>query len=62
MESYLKANEACQLLGISLSLLYKMTAAGSIPCLHIGRAVRFIPEDLKLWQTKNMTGGPVELI
>ena len=62
MERFLKAREACELLGISLSLLYKLTASGGIPCMRIGRSLYFMPDELVRWSGKVLTGHQVELI
>ncbi len=63
MERCLKAKEACQFLGISLSLLYnKLTAADAISLVRIGRMLRFDPDGLTFWQNKRKAGNKAELI
>ena len=44
-----KAAEAAQALTISRRKLWTMTNAGEIPCVRLGRAVRYDPAALRLW-------------
>lgn len=45
----LKPPEAALFLRMSLSFVYKRVAAGAIPCLRIGRSIRFRREELADW-------------
>lgn len=45
----LTAREACQALAISDRKLWSLTAGHEIPCVRIGRAVRYDPRDLEAW-------------
>ena len=45
----LKPDEAAAALGISPRLLWTLTKDGKIPCLRLGRAVRYDPRDLRVW-------------
>ena len=45
----LKPPEAAVALGISPRKLWSMTRAGEIPCVRLGRAVRYDPSDLRAW-------------
>ena len=45
----LKPNEAAAVLGISPRSLWTLTNDGTIPCLRLGRAVRYDPRDLLTW-------------
>jgi len=45
----LRPNEAAQVLAISPRKLWELTDCGEIPCVRIGRAVRYSVEDLKEW-------------
>jgi len=45
----LKPNEAAEMLAISPRLLWSITDSGELPCLRIGRLVRYDPTDLKVW-------------
>jgi excisionase family DNA binding protein len=44
--TYLTLNEACELLRISKSKMYKMTSSKSIPHKKIGKLLRFKPAEL----------------
>lgn len=52
LRSLLTAKEAAEVLAISTRTLWTMTNAGEIPCVRIGRAVRYDPEDLSRWIQK----------
>jgi excisionase family DNA binding protein len=43
------SREAARLLAISTRKLWSLTDCGEIPCLRIGRAVRYAVEDLQQW-------------
>ena len=45
----LNPREAATALAISPRKLWELTNCGDIPCIRIGRAVRYDPEDLKTW-------------
>ena len=45
----LKPADAAKALSISESKLWSMTAGREIPCVRIGRAVRYDPADLRAW-------------
>ncbi len=42
-------DEAAGALTISPRKLWAMTNCGEIPCVRIGRSVRYDPDDLRLW-------------
>jgi len=44
-----KPVDAARCLCISPRKLWAMTNAGEIPCVRLGRAVRYDPEDLRRW-------------
>lgn len=52
----LTPQETANLLGISRSKAYELLAAGELPSVRIGRAVRVPVEGLHRWIDKN-TGG-----
>ena len=54
----LKPNEAAAALRISPRLLWSKTKLGEIPCLHIGKAVRYSPAALQEWIAKRKGGAP----
>lgn len=45
----LTADEAARALAISRHLLWTLTAAGELPCVRVGRAVRYDRADLLAW-------------
>ena len=45
----LKPREAAEALAISPRTLWARTNAGEIPCVRLGRAVRYDPADLRAW-------------
>lgn len=45
--SLLTSREAATILAISPRLLWSLTASGVLPCVRIGRAVRYDPRDLQ---------------
>ena len=45
----LRAHEAAVMLGVSERHLWSMTNRGEIPCVRMGRAVRYPLELLKRW-------------
>jgi len=54
----LKPKEAATLLAISPRLLWSLTQSGDLPCVRIGRAVRYDPRDLTAWiDRQKSTGG-----
>ena len=53
--------EAATALHVSERTLWALTKEGKIPCVRIGRAVRYDPEDIKRWIEKTKTSvAPVE--
>ena len=48
------ACELAQRLGIHRTRLYALVRAGRIPHVRIGRAIRFDPESIRMWE---QTGG-----
>jgi excisionase family DNA binding protein len=45
----LKAREAAQRLAISERYLYQLTASGKVPCVRVGKLVRYSVETLRNW-------------
>ena len=45
----LKPREAAQSLAVSERTLWDLTNRGNLPCVRIGRAVRYDPADLIAW-------------
>ena len=51
----LKPDEAAAALAISPRTLWGLTSNGELPCLRIGRAVRYDPRDLTCWIDRRKT-------
>jgi excisionase family DNA binding protein len=45
----IKPPEAAKLLSIGNRKLWELTNMRAIPCVRIGRAVRYDPNDLRVW-------------
>lgn len=52
------AREAARLLSISDRTLWTMTNRGEIPCVRIGRSVRYSPDDIRAWIESAKTFKP----
>jgi excisionase family DNA binding protein len=52
--------EAAAALNVSERTLWKLTNEGDIPCVRIGRAVRYDPADIRAWidAQKNIAQRP----
>ncbi len=46
-EPLLTAAEAAYMLHISRTRLYRLIRSGQLPVLHLGRMVRFVPQDIR---------------
>lgn len=53
----LTPHEAAKALSISPRKLWGMTADGEIPCVRLGRLVRYPIEDLQAWIQSQAKGG-----
>lgn len=53
----LTANQAAESLAISPRKLWSLTASGEIPCVRIGRSVRYPVSELQRWIEEQMEGG-----
>jgi excisionase family DNA binding protein len=54
----LTRRQAAQTLAIGERTLWELTRSGAIPCLRIGRAVRYSPLDLQAWiETRKHLGS-----
>ena len=45
----LRPQEAAEVLGISSRKLWSMTQSGEVPCIRLGRCVRYSVDDLHRW-------------
>jgi excisionase family DNA binding protein len=52
----LTAKQAAETLAISERKLWSLTNIGAIPCVRIGRAVRYSIVDLNTWIDRHRTG------
>lgn len=48
-EPLLKPQDAADLLSVRLSWVYEAVRDGRLPCIHVGRHVRFLRTDLEGW-------------
>ncbi len=53
----LRPREAAVALAISERLLWSKTNIGEIPCVRVGRSVRYDPADLRAWIASMKTSG-----
>jgi excisionase family DNA binding protein len=53
----LKVSEVAKMLGVTPQHIYKMAAAGLIPCFHVRGAIRFCPSDLADWIKKEIAAS-----
>lgn len=56
MPQYMTIKEAALYLRVSVNWLYLQSAAGKVPCVHFGRSLRFVKEDLDKWAATTFTG------
>ncbi len=49
--------DASEALSISPRKLWSLTAGGEIPCVRIGRSVRYCIDDLRAYVQRNRKGG-----
>lgn len=57
LPSLVDAAQAVKALAISPRKLWQMTAAGEVPCVRLGRSVRYSVQDLCLTVAANTEGG-----
>ncbi len=48
-EPLLRPQEAADLLSVRLSWVYEAVRDGRLPCIHVGRHIRFLRTDLARW-------------
>lgn len=54
----LRTREVAQYLAISERKLWELTNRGDIPCVRVGRAVRYDPADLQRWIEEKKRSNP----
>lgn len=52
-----KPIDAARMVTISERKLWELTNRGEIPCVRIGRSVRYLPADLQEWALSHRQGG-----
>lgn len=52
------SREAARMLSISARTLWTFTAKGEIPCVRIGKAVRYSVDDLRAWIERSRSAAP----
>jgi excisionase family DNA binding protein len=57
IERLLSSREAAKYLGISPRTLWSLTACNELPCVRIGRSVRYDLHDLSAWIESRKTRG-----
>jgi excisionase family DNA binding protein len=55
---HLTAEDLAQRLGISRSDIYEQVKRGTLPCLKIGRRVRFRLQDVERWEASHLQTTP----
>ena len=58
LPALLTPEEAGRTLAIGRRKLWELTNCGELPCVRIGRAVRYDPEDLRAWIERRKSRGP----
>jgi excisionase family DNA binding protein len=53
----LTSREAARYLGISERHLWAITARGDLPCIKLGRTVRYAIEDIEAYLKRSKSGG-----
>lgn len=56
----LRADAVAELLDIELKRVYILAREGILPCVRVGRQVRFNRADLEAWAARGGTGYPDE--
>lgn len=56
-EPLLKPADAAALLNVRPSWVYESVRTGRLPCLKLGRHVRFLRQDLETWLLEQRVGG-----
>ncbi len=56
-EPLLKADQAAALLSVKTSWIYEAVRAGALPCIRVGRHIRFTRPLLEEWLATRADGG-----
>lgn len=57
-EPLLTPSEAAALLAVKTSWIYEAVRDGRLPCVRIGRHIRFLRSDLERWVNGQRDGAP----
>jgi len=49
MEPLWNVEQVAAFLNVSRSWVYQSSASGTIPCIRLGAALRFVPEVIRAW-------------
>ena len=56
-EALLRAGDAAELLSVRTSWVYEAVRDGRLPCVRVGRHVRFLRGDLEAWVSEQRDPG-----
>ena len=57
---HLTAADVAERLSIPVWSIYQLVKDGGLPCLRVGRRLRFRLSDLELWETEKVRGSEAE--
>lgn len=57
MQQLLSADQTGRLLGVTVRTLYTLSQRGELPCIKIGRSVRYDPRDIDQYIQRNRSTG-----
>lgn len=57
MQQLLSADQTGRLLGVTVRTLYTLSQRGELPCIKIGRSVRYDPRDIDQYIQRNKSTG-----
>ncbi len=52
-KEFYSARELAEILGVSVTTLYRMVRAGTLPCYAVGRSRRFHRDEIATWLQQN---------
>ena len=53
-DRYYTVGDVAKLWKVSQQMVYRLAALGELPCIRIGRAVRFRPQDLAVYEQRSI--------
>lgn len=57
MQPLLTTDQTSKHLGITIRTLYTLTQRGDLPCIKVGRSVRYDPRDIEEYLARNKSQG-----